>query len=168
MLFSCLKTQNCKQLFKVTFVLVIIASSILSCDPRRVYEQNISLPDASWDKKNVLTFDVPISDTIHAHSIYFNIRNGSKYPYSNLYLFVTTYSPRKDSLCDTVELTLADEKGKWYGSGIGDIADLRVPYKRKVLFPHKGTYRFKLAQGMRNDKLPAIMDAGIRIERATE
>lgn len=111
-----------------------------------------------------MKFSVDIQDTISSHNLYINIRNASKYQFNNLFLFVTTRSP-KGLIKDTVELTLADAKGRWLGNGLGDVWDHQIPYKTNVRFPFRGTYTFELEQAMRNTKLPNIMDAGIRIEK---
>ena len=159
-----MKTRN-------VLVKLVIASSFVitlftSCDSNRVYEKNTELPDYVWDKDNKLRFDVNIQDSVSMHNIYINVRNASSYQYSNLFLFVLSRSPKGDILKDTVELTLANEKGQWLGEGLGDIWDIQIPYKIKIRFPVKGIYTFQLEQAMRHDKLPFIMDAGIRIERA--
>jgi gliding motility-associated lipoprotein GldH len=85
---------------------------------------------------------------------------------SNLYLFVTTTAPSGHSVRDTVEVILADEKGKWLGSGLGDIWDLQQLYKQNVRFAQRGKYRFEYEQAMRTEKLPFVLDVGLRVEKA--
>lgn len=136
-----------------------------ACDNQRVFEKNTELPDYIWDKNNVVKFSVDIQDTISSHNLYINVRNASHYQFNNLFLFVTTRAPKGGVVKDTVELTLADAKGRWLGKGLGDIWDNQILYKRNVRFPFKGTYTFELEQAMRNTKLPYVMDAGIRIEK---
>ena len=58
-------------------------------------------------------------------------------PFRNIYLFVTTTSPDGKTITDTLQYNLADEKGKWYGKGFGDIHELNLPYKSNVYFPVK-------------------------------
>ena len=149
----------------VIFISFIIA--LTSCDPRRVFDENKSLPDNVWDRKNQLTFDIPITDTVSAHNVYVNVRNAEGYPYSNLFLYIHTRFPDgKTVYNDTLECTLADGNGKWLGSGAGDIFDNQIPFKGHVRFKQAGVYHISIEQGMRLEKLPLIMDAGIRIERA--
>ncbi len=138
---------------------------LIACDKNRIFEKNTKIPDMSWDKSNVLKFEVPIEDTITPSNIYINIRNASQYQFSNLFLYFTTRLPDGSASRDTVEVTLADEKG-WLGDGSGDIWDNRFLFKKNFRFPHPGTYTFELEQGMRPNPLPLIMDAGIRIEKA--
>ncbi|PKQ62902.1 hypothetical protein BZG02_11405 [Labilibaculum filiforme] len=145
----------------VLFLVVIV----LSCDSKRVYEQYESIPDFEWSQENTLRFEVEITDTIHAHNIFVNLRNSGDYAYSNLWVFVKSISPDKEVEEKKVEIALADETGAWYGSGFGDIFDLQVPFKKNVVFPKSGKYVFKIKQGMYDPKLKGIVNVGIRIEK---
>ena len=137
---------------------------LLSCDPSRVYEKNIKIPDGIWYKNNRINFEVLIEDTASAHNLYVNVRNTSLYPMSNLFLFIQTTAPSGHTIKDTVEVILTDEKGKWLGSGLGDIWDLQQIYKENVRFAQRGKYSFEYQQAMRMDKLPFVLDVGLRIE----
>ena len=137
-----------------------------ACDGNRIFEENQAIPNNVWEVDNVLKFDVAIQDTLMPTNFYINIRNSEGYPYSNLFLFVTTIFPNGNTTIDTLECVLADDKGKWLGSGMGDIYDNQIPFKKNVRFPISGTYTFEIQQGMRKDEIPLIMDAGMRIEKA--
>lgn len=139
---------------------------IISCDPGRVYEKNIKIPDGVWEYNNPVLFEVAISDTITSYNLYINVRNSGMYPMQNLYMFITTTAPSGHSVKDTIQIMLADNKGKWLGKGLGDIWDLQRPYKKNVRFAQTGKYMFKFEQAMRVEKLPFILDVGLRIEQA--
>ncbi len=143
-----------------------IAAAVTSCDPDRVYEKNIRIPDGIWHRDNIVRFELPVGDTIRPYNLYVNVRNTSLYPMSNLYIFITTTAPSGHSVKDTVEIILADEKGKWLGSGLGDIWDLQQAYKKNVRFAQRGVYTFEYEQAMRTEKLPFILDVGLRVETA--
>ncbi len=123
------------------------------------------MPDETWKLMNILSFKVPIDDTLTSNSVIFTIRNGSSYPFRNIFLFVTTTSPDGKRITDTLQYNLADEKGKWYGRGFGDIHELNLPYKSNVFFPKKGIYEFKVQHGMRVENLKGVYDFGLRIEK---
>lgn len=139
---------------------------LFSCDKNAVFEKNISIPDHKWDMTNILRLETEISDTVSPHNIYINVRNGSGYEYSNLFLFMTTITPKGLVAHDTLELTLADDRGKWLGSGSGDVWDNRILFKRNFKFPEAGLWHFELQQAMRINPLAQVMDAGMRIEKA--
>jgi len=156
-----MKTQQ------VNLYIFIIAFFIFfqSCDPNKVYEDNTKIPEGVWDRNNKISFNVEITDTISPYNLYINIRNTGMYQMSNIYLFVTAKFPENTIYVDTVECILADEKGKWLGSGLGDIIDNQIPYRKNIKFPKSGTYIFTYEQGMRTQKLPFIMDVGLRVEK---
>jgi gliding motility-associated lipoprotein GldH len=136
-----------------------------SCKSGLIYSDSREMKGETWNLMNVVTFDVPVEDTINSHDVIFTIRNGSAYPFRNIWLFVSATSPDGNTLTDTLNYNLADEKGNWYGRGFGDINELNLPYKSNVYFPHKGTYKFAIQHGMRAEDLKGIYDIGLRIQR---
>ncbi len=156
--------HKCKNLLQIVTILLLFVFCI-SCDNKQIYEQNTDIPDGIWNRANKIKFIVDIKDTINPHNLYVNIRNAGEYPFRNIYLFITT-SSKGVVVKDTFEGILADEKGKWLGSGLGDLWDNRLQYKKNIRFPHAGTYVFEYEQAMRNENLPLIMDVGLRIENA--
>ena len=137
-----------------------------SCNSTVVFEENNKLDNNNWDKDKPLVFLAKISDTIHPHNVYLNIRNAGIYPFSNIFMFINTHLPQGQLFRDTIEIMLQSPEGKWMGDGLGDIWDNRILFKPNVRFPQSGEYRFELYQAMRVNPLPGIMDAGIRIEKA--
>src|SRR5947207_1785656 len=120
-------------MYKVIVLFAILLVALTSCDKKRIYEKNTEIQDMSWDKNNILKFDVDITDTVTPSNIYINVRNASQYPFSNLFLFLDTKIPDGRVARDTVEVTLADEKG-WLGDGAGDIWDNRILFKKNFRF----------------------------------
>lgn len=147
----------------IVFVLLILSA----CDSSRVYEENVSIPEGEWNQDQAVEFNFNIEDTLSFHNLYLNIRNTGKYPYSNIFLFVNTLLPDGRRGRDTVEVILAEQDGKWKGSGIGDIWDNRTLFKKDFKFPVAGEYKIQLIQAMRINVLPEIVDAGIRIEKSS-
>lgn len=150
---------------KSYFVSCILLCILAACNSRVIFEDNIKIPEYKWEINNVLRLETEISDTLSAYNIYINLRHASGYPFSNIFLFVKTTSPDGSSVKDTLELTLADETGKWLGSGMGDIWDNRVLFKKNYRFNQPGAWAFDIQQAMRINPLPQVMDAGLRIER---
>jgi gliding motility-associated lipoprotein GldH len=148
---------------------IFIALSLLigfsSCDSKRIFEENTEISNSVWDASEKVKFEVTITDTISGNNVLINIRHAGFYPYSNLFLFVNTTFPNGKTTRDTVECMLADDKGKWFGKGLGDLWDARILFKRNVRFSQSGTYIFEYEQAMRVEQLPGVMDVGLRIEK---
>jgi len=145
--------------------LLVISSG---CSRKVLYSKSERLPAEGWSMHQDLIFTVPVSDTLQSWDLYLQVRNGARYEWSNLWLFVETHAPTGTWIRDTLEFRLADERGKWLGRGIGDRFTVEFPFKRHVVFPHSGTYRFMVSQGMRDTLLEHIADIGLRIEKSTE
>jgi len=145
--------------------ILAISHLLISCDNEYIYAETVKIPEYTWHADNILKFEAPVEDTINAFDINLVIRTYNDYPYRNLFLFITTSSPERLTIRDTVEYFLADEKGDWYGSGLGDVNDLSVPFKSNIIFPAGGIYTFRIQQGMRESALRGITDIGIQIKK---
>jgi gliding motility-associated lipoprotein GldH len=145
---------------------VAIAAFLTACNGNVVYSKYQKFDNNEWHVKDKAVFDVEITDTESLNNINLMIRHADSYPYSNLFLFVTTKYPDGKTLTDTMEIVLANSKGEWQGSGAGDIFDFKIPIKKNVKFPLAGKYQFQFEQGMRVDPLPLIMDFGFEIEKS--
>ncbi|MEA1885816.1 MAG: gliding motility lipoprotein GldH [Bacteroidota bacterium] len=161
-----MKTNNN---FRSLISIVLISSAcLISCKPGNIYSDSEKIPAYTWNAANIVTFEVPVEDTTSAFDINLIIRTDNSYPYRNLFLFIKTTSPDKMIIKDTVEYLLADEKGNWYGSGLGDVNDLYVPFKTNVRFPAEGIYSFSIQHGMRDKDLDGVTDIGIQVRKRTK
>lgn len=161
-----MKPSQTKSIFIFSSTLFLLCVLLFySCDNKRIFEKNQEIPESGWNSNTVLKYDVDITDPATTANFYINVRNADGYPYSNLYLFIKTTFPNGKMSNDTLECILADDKGKWLGSGMGDIYDNQIPFKRNVRFPLAGKYSFEIQHGMRTEVLPLIMDIGLRIEK---
>ena len=145
-------------------VLFVLVTLFVACDNSRVFEKNYEIKNQTWETGHRLKFEVDITDTISNYNFLLNLRNNEAYPYSNFYFFFHTYFPNGKIAKDTIKCVLADPTGKWFGSQAGDIIDNQILFKYKSQFPMAGKYYFEVEQAMREEKLPSILDIGLRIE----
>jgi gliding motility-associated lipoprotein GldH len=157
-----------QRMSRATKVIASFAFLIMltSCNKNIVYSEYRKFKDYEWFAKDKAVFEVDIKDTQSLNNISLMIRHADSYPFNNIFLFVTTKYPDGKVLKDTMEVVLANQKGEWQGSGVGDIFDFKVPVKKNVRFTQAGKYEFSFEQGMRTDPLPLIMDFGIEIEKS--
>ena len=150
------------------FASVAILFIVISCGGNITYTESHSMKDKIWHLTDTKSFDVQITDTTTLSDIFFTIRTGSDYPFRNIFLFVSTDAPDGKNLTDTLEYYLADDKGVWYGKGIGDVRELKLPYKSNIYFPITGEYKFKVQHGMRTEDLKGVYDICLRIEKTKQ
>jgi gliding motility-associated lipoprotein GldH len=163
-----MKAKKIVQLIKGFALLFSGMVLMISCHNKIVFSDYRALQGSKWHQDSILRFDMTVPDSTKIYNLYLNVRNEGRYPYSNLWLFVKIIPPKGKVLNDTIELSLADPDGKWLGYGLGDLYDLKYPYKQTTFFPLEGYYRFEVRQGMRSDdgSLKGIHDFGITLEKS--
>lgn len=149
------------------FVVASIALSIafMSCSKNVVFSEYTKIPEEGWKIENKLSYSVDITDNKAYHNVFLNVRHADSYPFSNLFVFLTTTYPDGKTSVDTLECILANKKGEWQGDGAGDLWDNKIPLKQNLMFPQTGKYIFTFEQGMRQNPLPLILDFGVTIEK---
>ena len=150
----------------LTVSVMILSIIVTSCNKNVVFSEYTKLPDEGWKTENKLSFEVDIKNNKPYHNVFLNVRHADAYPYSNLFVFLTTTYPDGKTSIDTLECVLANKKGEWQGDGAGDIWDNKIPLKQNLIFPQTGKYKFTFEQGMRSNPLPLIMDFGMTVELA--
>jgi gliding motility-associated lipoprotein GldH len=148
-----------------SILLIFVLFTIVSCKTDVVFDKYEKIPKSIWKESDTIVLVADITDTVFLHDIYINVRNTGNYKYSNLFLFMSLEGDGK-VLHDTIDIPLADDKGKWLGDGVGGLWDSRFIIRKNTKFPHSGKYTFKLQQGMRDSNLEEISDIGIRIEKS--
>ena len=145
-------------------VLALLAMLFLyACGNKPLYESYVEIKNAEWNKDSIASFKLNVADTNTFYNFFLHLRNNNDYAYSNFYTFLTITFPNNKFGKDTLNLPLADLKGKWLGNGIGEIKSSRFLFKEKLQFPLTGEYTFSIQQGMRKDNLIGITDVGLEI-----
>ncbi|MBN1112010.1 MAG: gliding motility lipoprotein GldH [Bacteroidales bacterium] len=160
------ENRKAKKTIRVSNKILLLLVSLItfmSCVNSTLYEANTELPAEGWDKGTPLMFNVSVEDTINSYNILFNVRHTGLYPRANIYFFSSVYAPDGNLMRDTLQVILADKKGKWLGDGWGNVWTRSVIYKKKVRFPEKGIYKFEILHGERTDNLKEILDFGIEV-----
>ncbi len=105
------------------------------------------------------------------YNLYFLVRNDNNYPYSNLFL-IAKISDSKSQKIDTLEYEMADAEGKWLGSGIWDLKESKLLFKKNFRFKDTLTTTISVQQADRKSGeilgdsiLKGINSIGIIIEK---
>lgn len=147
---------------------ILLAVSLFSCRQVALYERLQNIPDARWQRSFIPDYSFDIKDTTAYYRIYVVMRHTNRYPYRNIWLNVGVQYPQDSLQVQQFELPLA-ASDRWLGIGMDDVFERRVLLlPRPVKFARSGTVRFTLQHTMRLDPLPEILQAGIRVEPATE
>ncbi len=153
-------------------LIAFLMISFTSCDSKQEFDEYTSIPKASWNKQNTVTFLFSINDTVQKKNLFINLRNNKNYPFSNLFLIAEMDFPDGQKIVDTLEYDMTDVTGKFLGKGFTDIKENKLFYKENITFPKSGEYTFSVRQSMRKNgevegvaSLDGITDVGFRIEK---
>lgn len=147
------------------FTLLLIAFFVVSCNQNDVFFEYKTVWPEGWNKDSALVYTVNITDANAKYNVYINTRNGGEYPHQNLWLFISKWSPDSILTKDTIDFYLADQRGKWLGSGVGQTFEMPVLYLENVSFQQPGNYIFSVKHGMRDSLLVGLNDVGLRVEK---
>lgn len=103
-----------------SIIMLIISLCAYSCSvAHNDFSQYHNLPSEGWAYSDTLTFLTEIPDTTASGRLVMSIRHDNEYPYSNLWIEVTTMRHDSSVKTDTINFLLANQYGRWYGQGFG-------------------------------------------------
>jgi gliding motility-associated lipoprotein GldH len=144
---------------------------MFSCDDKTDFNQYQSVDKKGWKANEKVFFKFEVTDTISQKNLFINIRNNNDYEFSNLYLISELSFPNGTVIVDTLQYEMADETGKFLGSGVTEVKDNKLFYKENKTFPVSGKYTFSVRHAMRKngevnpiEYLKGIQDIGLSIE----
>ncbi len=146
---------------------LFLALALGACSNNAIYQQSKDLPNGIWEKDSAAVLPCYMSDSTGRYDVLIDLRNGTDYPYENLWLFVNLYNPKGEVFRDTLECMIYDFDGRPMGSGSGGKHHLAIQFLSGIQFQPAGKYKFEIIQGMRTDTLVGISDIGVRIVPTT-
>jgi len=153
---------------QLAFLVVVLISStwLTACTQLDVFEKTEPIPNKQWLYSFKPAFDFVIKDTTASYNVLIVLRHTDAYRYNNIWLNVGTQSPKDSMRYQKFELQLGTDAQGWEGTGMDDIWELRkLITNGPVKFNKAGNYHFSVAQIMRENPLPNVMDVGIRVEK---
>lgn len=152
---------------------VIISSCLfllflaVSCSGEHAYHNSYRVPEEGWEIGKTFVFQDSLrKDQPEKIQAILNVRHNALYPYSNLWLFVKIKTSDGYIQKDTVEITLANNEGKWNGTGWGSIYSIDYPITKFDLMksPEKRWFRIEIKNGMRDQTLKGLEDIGLELK----
>jgi gliding motility-associated lipoprotein GldH len=155
---------------KNSFLFIIIAGLLFSCDKKRVFDEYQSVGSA-WNMKKEVIFELPKVDTLKKYNLFINLRANDDYKFNNLFLIVSMEQPNGLTKIDTLEYEMADVDGTLLGEGFSDIKESKLYYKENMKFKASENNKIRIKQAVRQtgkivgvQDLEGITEVGFRIE----
>ena len=146
-------------------VLALLLLTLMSCNFNRIYNKHEGIPELVWRRAYVLTFEVDIQDISIPYDIDVAVRHAEGFPNKVLKIKASLTNPSGETLTNPFDLVLADEDGKWIGSGMGQIWDTEVSILDDFRFQEVGTYTFMIEHNMNAEMVPLVMEIGLVVDK---
>ena len=155
---------------KSSFLFIIIAGLLISCDKKRVFDEYQSVGN-TWNMKKEVIFELPKIDTLKKYNLFINLRANDDYKFNNLFLIVSMEQPNGLTKVDTLEYEMADVDGALLGDGFSDIKESKLYYKENVKFKASENNKIHIKHAVRQtgkivgvQDLEGITEVGFRVE----
>ena len=151
--------------FNCSLFLCVI--TLISCE-NNTYENYHSFHHNGWISDSIVYFKYTITDTTRRYDLSLNVRHTVNYEFQNLFIFL------EEDTRDTIEISLANKRGKWLGRGISDVREFKYTIENQRVFTKKGTYELSVEQAMRYgelhkiERLEHILDIGLIVSENNE
>jgi gliding motility-associated lipoprotein GldH len=153
-------------IFRLSLCLTLLLAAACKSPRLNAFEKDISIRGGAWTMEDRPSVTFNVTDTSAAYNVSVICRHTDGYAYKNLWLFISTNRPGDSAFRkDRFELTLQDNTGRWYGTGMDDIWDQRIPLYQNLHFNRTGAYTVVFEQNMRDNPLKGILDIGLRVEK---
>lgn len=142
---------------------LLIAGLLAACRPDVIFHSFHSVSPAGWERNDTLRFDVFLPDSAASYSLCVELRHRVSYPYCELPVVLTlTNDSLSTPFQDTVQLAVADDQGRWFGRGWGD---LRTVASSFLSLPAgvKDSCRLTLTNLLPDSILSGVNDIGVKI-----
>ena len=147
---------------------VSLALLLAGCDSNALVDRYHELPQKGWTYDQTVVDTLEITQPEFYHQAYANLRINADYPYQNIYLKLNITAPDGKTTNEVISVPLAENSGKWLGSGIWNVITFQSPILHRKYFDQKGKYRIEIEQNMRLESLPSVEAVGIRVEQQEE
>ncbi|TXI85197.1 MAG: hypothetical protein E6Q38_00790 [Crocinitomicaceae bacterium] len=147
---------------------IVFALGLLTgCENAPTFEKSYVFDKSEWAQNVKPSFTVDIQDVSKEYNFILTIRTTTEYKFSNLWMYMSTTTPKGDKAREPFELIIANQDGSWAGTKTGTVVETSLQFKRRKM-PEKGKYTFVLEQGITESKIDEILDVTLLVEEAVK
>ena len=139
---------------------------LTACNPRKIYEKYLDNDRITWNRFDIKTFKVDISDTSAKYAFYVAIRYISQIPLQYITIKFTLYTPSGERRTLEQKILLKDKEGNLLGNGMGDLWDLNHLVRDNFEFTEPGICTVEISSTMSQADLPGIMQVGLIVKKS--
>lgn len=151
------------------FLVFLLGPMFISCSgDKTVFEEYQKFEKLSWNRFNILSFNMPVTDISMAYDIYINVRHLPEIPNKSISINLTLYSPSGDMRSVDFAIALRDADGNPLSNCLGDYCDRLMLLRSDFKFHEPGEVRFEIENKYSKVDLPGILEIGLIVKEAEQ
>lgn len=155
------------RIFTFFFILFTVATALVSCNRKTVYDHYEHTPLTGWEKNDTLIYRMPAFKESGTYSEELGLRISDTYPFTSICIIVDQTVIPKDrdmgqrTLSDTIMCSLFDSDGSIKGNGVSLFQ--YGNHFNDISLEKGDSVEVRIRHNMKREILHGINDIGIRI-----
>lgn len=155
-----LKSALVHQLY-LAFILFFISA----CTMDKPETQRICFPSGSWQRYNILKFQLPVVESEKSHDIIFELRFRKSFAYDELPFNMVLNTPSGEERIKEYQMQIRDKNGIIAGTLNGDTCTTRIFLKKNLYCSKKGVLKIEIENLNPRMETEGVFSAGIILVR---
>ncbi|MFH1161011.1 MAG: hypothetical protein V1733_08695 [bacterium] len=148
--------------FSGLFILSLLLLSNCKPDPaREVYHP---FPNQSWQRFNILRFEIPVEKSETPRNIVFYARYNQTFPYQALNFNMIMRLPSGEERVREYQLAMKNKSDQVLGTYIGEECETSLFLKKELFITKEGMLEITLENLTPRVETPGLLGVGIRIQ----
>jgi gliding motility-associated lipoprotein GldH len=145
--------------------LIFILSFLSACTMEKPDVQRIYFPSGSWQRYNILKFNLPVVESERSYDIIFELRCRKSFIYDDLPLNMVLNTPSGEERIKEYQVQIRDKNGIPAGILNGDTCTTRIFLKKSLNCSKKGALKIEIENLNPRMETEGIFSAGIILVR---
>lgn len=143
----------------------VLLFSLSACSKGEVFFRYHQIGKGEWYRDSLLTYtmDSISFNPLQRYNLSIELTTADKYPYKDIWLKVEHNLDDSIFSIDTIHSLLADDYGRWLGSGAVGLHQISIPYKSTVALDTSMIYVLQISHLMSNNLLPGVEKVGLKV-----
>ena len=120
------------------FIILLQILLIASCAREKGYQLYYPLKNDTWQRFNILKFEIPVSSEKVNMDVYFFAEVTKGYPFDNLNFNMVMNTPSGEERINTFQIRVRSGSGAFEGNFRGDTCRYELSLKRDLYISRKG------------------------------
>ena len=157
-----------------TWLFLLLSLIGLSCENHIVFSRYLPIRNAVWQENDTLKFTFYSPDTLTPYNLSIHFRTDNSFSLDTLLIHTKVAYPSGKIIEDTLQYTTTKPKRNGLGYGLASLTENKLPFRKKIVFPHSGAYRVSLHYAIPQHSvathlqhLKGVIDVGLQIEKSS-